>query len=180
MAVVVGLMFASGCVKLMSHDAAWRNLTALTVHYETQPLATWLAWYAHQLPVWAHKLSCAAMFGIELIHPIPDLSAAPAAIRGFLVIHCVANDHCPYRQLHVLQPPSLSCFASRCSMISPFDTFFPQRRQERAEVALARRRSKQTQLLLGARRTVVGFFAIVVIVISSLQLLFVFGVRPTI
>src|SRR5262249_25643239 len=31
------LMFSSGIVKLMSGDPAWRNLTALNYHYETQP-----------------------------------------------------------------------------------------------------------------------------------------------
>ena len=39
------LMFFSGVVKLASHDTAWRNLTALHFHYETQPLPTPLAWY---------------------------------------------------------------------------------------------------------------------------------------
>ena len=63
------LMFCSGIVKLSSGDPVWRNLTALTFHYETQPLPTWVAWYAHQLPVWFHKLSCAVMFGIELAAP---------------------------------------------------------------------------------------------------------------
>src|SRR5207244_7329681 len=32
------LMFGSGCVKLLSRDETWRSLTALQVHYETQPL----------------------------------------------------------------------------------------------------------------------------------------------
>jgi len=63
------LMFESGCVKLLSGDPTWGNLTALNVHYETQPLPTWIAWYAHQLPHWAHKTSTALMFGIELFVP---------------------------------------------------------------------------------------------------------------
>ena len=63
------LMFQSGCVKLLSGDPLWRNLTALSVHYETQPLPTWIGWYAHQLPMWAHKISCVLMFVIELIVP---------------------------------------------------------------------------------------------------------------
>jgi len=45
------LMFESCCVKWFSGDPTWRNLTALTFHYETQPLPTWIGWYAHQLPV---------------------------------------------------------------------------------------------------------------------------------
>ena len=75
------LMFQSGCVKLLSGDPAWHNLTALTFHYETQPLPTWIGWYAHQLPVWAQKASAAAMFGIELF--IPFLIFAPRRPRQF-------------------------------------------------------------------------------------------------
>jgi predicted DCC family thiol-disulfide oxidoreductase YuxK len=63
------LMFASGAVKLLSGDPTWHNLTALTLHYETQPLPTALAWYAHQLPLWCQKASCGVMFGIELVLP---------------------------------------------------------------------------------------------------------------
>ena len=63
------LMFLSGVVKLTSGDETWRNLTALTRHYETQPLANWIAWHAHQLPLWAQKGSCALMFAIELGAP---------------------------------------------------------------------------------------------------------------
>jgi predicted DCC family thiol-disulfide oxidoreductase YuxK len=63
------LMFSSGCVKLASGDPSWRNLTALSFHYQTQPLPTWLAWYANQLPLWLQKLSCAGMFAIELLAP---------------------------------------------------------------------------------------------------------------
>jgi predicted DCC family thiol-disulfide oxidoreductase YuxK len=172
------LMFASGWVKLMSHDAAWRNLTALTVHYETQPLATWLGWYAHQLPVWVHKVSCAAMFGIELI--VPFLIFLPRRPRfvafwlfiGLQAIIALTGNYTFFNLLAVvLCIPLLDDLAIR--------HFFPQRRQERAEVALARTRSKRLRLLLGGRRTVVGLFALLVLVITSLQILFMFGFRPT-
>lgn len=63
------LMFSSGVVKLASGDEAWRNLTGLGYHYETQPLPTPIAWYMHQLPAWAHKAETAAMFLIELALP---------------------------------------------------------------------------------------------------------------
>lgn len=63
------LMFESGVVKLLSHDPHWRNLTALDVYFETQPLPTVLAWYAHQLPGWFHKAGTLAMFAIELVVP---------------------------------------------------------------------------------------------------------------
>ena len=64
------LMFMSGAVKLLSGDATWSKLTALTFHYETQPLPTWVGWYAHQLPVWFQKTSVALMFVIELALPV--------------------------------------------------------------------------------------------------------------
>ncbi|MFQ5742330.1 MAG: lipase maturation factor family protein [Acidobacteriota bacterium] len=64
------LMISSGAVKLLSGDPTWRNLTALTYHYETQPLPTPIAWYAHQLPAWFHQLSAAGIFAIELIAPL--------------------------------------------------------------------------------------------------------------
>src|SRR5262249_2595334 len=73
------LMFASGCVKLLSGDRTWHDLTALTFHYETQPLPTWVGWYAHQLPVGFQKASCAAMFGVEL--GIPFAIWFPRRIR---------------------------------------------------------------------------------------------------
>jgi len=63
------LTFASGVVKLASGDPTWRSLSALLVHYETQPLPTWVGWYAHQLPAWFQKLSCGVMFAIELLVP---------------------------------------------------------------------------------------------------------------
>src|SRR5688572_24484519 len=64
------LMFLAGVVKLASGDPTWRDLTALTFHYETQPLPTPLAWFAHQLPPWWHRASCAGMFVIELVVPL--------------------------------------------------------------------------------------------------------------
>ncbi len=63
------LMFSSGCVKLLSGDPNWRNLTALTFHYHTQPLPPWTAWYADQSPLWFQKVSCAVTLGIEIGAP---------------------------------------------------------------------------------------------------------------
>ena len=73
------LMFSSGCVKLASGDPNWRHLTALTFHYQTQPLPTWMAWYANQSPLWFLKTTCAVMFVIELAAPF--LIFAPRRLR---------------------------------------------------------------------------------------------------
>ncbi len=75
------LMFESGCVKLLSQDPTWRDLSALNLHYETQPLPTWIGWYAHQLPASIQKGCTVAMFVIEL--GIPFLIFAPRRPRGF-------------------------------------------------------------------------------------------------
>lgn len=73
------LMLESAIVKLASGDPTWRNLTALTYHYETQPLPLWTAWFAHQAPVWLHKLEVLATFAIEFIAPL--LIVAPRRLR---------------------------------------------------------------------------------------------------
>jgi len=64
------LMFESGCVKLMSADSSWWNLSALNFHFETQPLPTWIAWHAQQLSAGFLRWSVAMMFVIELLCPI--------------------------------------------------------------------------------------------------------------
>ncbi len=63
------LMVSSGLVKLFSGDPAWRHLTALSFHYETQPLPTPLGWWAHLLPLDFQILSCVFMFAVELAVP---------------------------------------------------------------------------------------------------------------
>src|SRR5262245_43112759 len=63
------LMLESGLVKLASGDATWRDFSALTFHYETQPLPTWIGWYAHQSPKWFQQSSVIIMYAIELIAP---------------------------------------------------------------------------------------------------------------
>jgi hypothetical protein len=80
-------MFMSGLVKLLSGDSAWRNLTALGYHYETQPLPTPIAWYMFQLPGWFQKASTAVVLFVELL--VPFLIFAPARLRriaAFLLI----------------------------------------------------------------------------------------------
>jgi len=79
------LMLGSGLVKWFSGDPAWRNLTALKFHYETQPLPTWIGWYAHQLPLSAQKFSTAFVLAIELL--LPFLIFAPRLLRR---ISCAA------------------------------------------------------------------------------------------
>ncbi len=92
------LMFESGCVKLMSGDLSWWDLTALRVHFETQPLPTWIGWYAHQLPAAALALSQFLMLAVELVAPSlifcgrrPRLLAAALLAALQLVILLTGN-----------------------------------------------------------------------------------------
>lgn len=80
--LLVKLMLQSALVKLFSGDPAWRDLTALTWHYWTQPLPTPLAWWFNALPLWFHKLSCAIMFAIELGAPFLLLMPRRARFLG--------------------------------------------------------------------------------------------------
>ncbi len=75
------LIFSSGFVKLASGDPVWRNLTALTYHYETQPLPTWIGWLVHQWPTSFQKFSCGFVFVSEL--GIPFLLFGPRPFRIF-------------------------------------------------------------------------------------------------
>ncbi len=81
------LMFSSGAVKLGSGDPMWRSLTALRVHYETQPLPTWIGWAFHQLPASFQTASCLFLFFVEVA--VPFLVFAPRRAKhvafGFLV-----------------------------------------------------------------------------------------------
>ena len=76
------LMLGSGAVKLASGDPTWRALTALTVHFWTQPIPTPLAWYANQLPAGWLKVSTAAVLAIELIAPF--LMLGPRRMRALV------------------------------------------------------------------------------------------------
>jgi predicted DCC family thiol-disulfide oxidoreductase YuxK len=101
------LMLASGVVKLASHDPTWRNLTALTFHYETQPLPTWIGWYAHQFPLWFQKFSCSVLFAIEL--GMPFLIFAPrrlrfvaaGAITALMLLIAATGNYCFFNLLTV-------------------------------------------------------------------------------
>jgi hypothetical protein len=63
------LIVASGVVKLTSGDPTWRSLDALLFHFETQPLPTPLAWYAHQFPNLVLKSITLAVLAIEIAVP---------------------------------------------------------------------------------------------------------------
>jgi predicted DCC family thiol-disulfide oxidoreductase YuxK len=72
-------LFMSGVVKLLSGDASWWNLSALSHHFLTQPLPTPLAWYAAHLPPAVLTFATGGTFVIEL--GLPFLIFAPRRLR---------------------------------------------------------------------------------------------------
>ena len=67
------LMFESGVVKLYGFDAtgrnAWLEGTALHCHYFTKPIPVWTSWWLAQFPAWFHLFSLIVVFAIELLGP---------------------------------------------------------------------------------------------------------------
>jgi lipase maturation factor 1 len=63
------LVFLSGAVKLLSGDPTWRDLTALTYHFQTQPLPNPISWYMQQLPRPVLQATTLLTFVAELFVP---------------------------------------------------------------------------------------------------------------
>jgi hypothetical protein len=82
------LTFLSGITKILSGDRTWANWTAMTYHYETQPLPAWTSWYAHQLPAALLHWSVPGTFAIELVGPFAVF--LPARFRRIRLIACVS------------------------------------------------------------------------------------------
>ena len=59
----------AGASKIWSKDKTWKEMTAISYHYLTQPLPNTIAWYFHKLPMGFHKVSAYMMFYMELIVP---------------------------------------------------------------------------------------------------------------
>jgi lipase maturation factor 1 len=167
------LMFSSGCVKLLSGDPSWRNLTALTFHYQTQPLPTWIGWYANQMPLGFQKFSCTVMFAVEL--GAPWLIFAPRRLRFFGCAAMVSL------QMLILLTGNYTFFnfltLTLCLLL--LDDFVLQ------QIVPSRARRKdflkrQTATCNRFRhwpKTVIILLAVVVVVVSLFQIASIFGAR---
>lgn len=101
------LMFESGVVKLSSSDPTWANLSALRYHFETQPLPTWIGWYAHQLPATELWLSAVGLFVVELLVPFLIFPGtwlrrcACAALLALQVVILATGNYCFFNLLAI-------------------------------------------------------------------------------
>lgn len=75
--------FGAGMIK-MRGDAAWRNLTAMDYHHQTQPMPNPVSRWAHQKPKWWHKTETLGSHVIQLVMPwllfFPQPIASIAAV----------------------------------------------------------------------------------------------------
>lgn len=83
------LMLESGCVKLLSGDVSWWHLTALRVHFETQPLPTWIAWYTNQWPVGFLVFCTFMVLFVELAVPVMIFAGRRARITAAVIFICL-------------------------------------------------------------------------------------------
>jgi hypothetical protein len=91
-ALLFKLYFESGIAKWQSPIADWQDGSAMTYYYETAPLPTALAFYAHQLPAWWHHLESWATLGLELVVPFAIFGprrARLAAAVGFTAFQII-------------------------------------------------------------------------------------------
>lgn len=81
------LLFLAGAVKLASGDGSWWDLSALSFHFETQPLPHALSWYAHMLPEPVLKAGCLWMFVLELALPFAVLLPRRPRLAAFVGVN---------------------------------------------------------------------------------------------
>jgi hypothetical protein len=164
------LMFESGAVKLLSHDPSWRNLTALAVHYQTQPLPTPLAWYMMQAPQWFQKASTALLFVVEL--GLPFLMFGPRRLKQIAAFGTIGL------QTLILLTGNYTFFNLLTIALCLFlldDVFFRHKRPDPNVIPPPRRRGRSTTA--PANRYVSAALFVFVMVLSVTGLAGMFGVR---
>jgi predicted DCC family thiol-disulfide oxidoreductase YuxK len=150
--LLLKLMLQSGLVKLLSGDPSWRDLTALTYHYWTQPLPTPLAWWANRLPLWFQKLSCLVMFAVELAAPLLILlprrarAAGAAAVCVLMVLIAATGNYGFFNLLTVVL--CLACLDDR---------FFGRAEKAPAGAAAPKARARGVAVLAAVSLTI-GLF----------------------
>ena len=84
--LLVRLEVGAGLIKVRS-DPAWRDLTALEYHHETQPIPGPFSWHIHHLPRNFHKLEVVGNHVAQLLVPVLLFAPQPvAAIAGCVII----------------------------------------------------------------------------------------------
>jgi hypothetical protein len=79
------LLFESGLAKVQAGAQSWYPLIAMAWYYETAPLPSPGGWWAHQLPLWAHRWTAAATLLGELLAPLLIWGPRPARRAAFVL-----------------------------------------------------------------------------------------------
>jgi len=164
------LMFESGAVKLLSRDPSWRNLTALAVHYQTQPLPTPIAWYMMQLPLWFQKASTVFVFVVEL--GLPFLIFGPRRLKRIAALGIIGL------QILILLTGNYTFFNLLAIAFCLFlldDAFF-KRLHMRLPAASPSRRAKPFLARSNRRVSAVLFAFIMIVSVAGLAGMFGFRV----
>jgi hypothetical protein len=80
------LYFESGLAKWQSSLGDWYDGSAMTFYYETAPIPTWLAWYAHALPESWHQLESRLTLIVELVLPLGIFGPRRARLTALVVL----------------------------------------------------------------------------------------------
>jgi len=105
--LVFRLSVSSAAVKLASGDPTWKNGTALLYHFETQPLPTWIGWYAHHLPAWMLRGATVGTLALEGIAPILIFGPrrvrflGAASIAGLQLLIFLTGNYCFFNLLAI-------------------------------------------------------------------------------
>lgn len=78
------LYFESGLAKWYSPLGDWHDGSAMTFYYETAPIPTRLAWYAHHLPTGWHAIAGWAVLVLELVIPLLIFAGRRARLLAFV------------------------------------------------------------------------------------------------
>lgn len=97
--LLLKLYWESGIAKWQSHLGDWQDGSAMTYYFETAPLPTWLAWYAHALPETWHHFESWAVLALELGLPIAIFAPRSAQLvtaalfTGFQIANIVTANY---------------------------------------------------------------------------------------
>ncbi len=80
------LYFESGLAKWYSPLGDWQDGSAMTFYYETAPIPTRLAWYAHNLPAAWHALEGWLVLAGELLVPLLIFAGRRARLLAFTTL----------------------------------------------------------------------------------------------
>lgn len=83
--LVFRLELGAGLIK-MRGDTAWRDLTALDYHHETQPMPGPFSWHAHHLPRWWHRTEVLGNHVTQLVVPFLLFAPQPVASIAAAVV----------------------------------------------------------------------------------------------